>query len=560
MKKRLASLGFAMALEPVPNFGGPAANDLGHDIGTDGGHYGDSGASMRKTTSSHTAGRSAHTTGNAAAPSSPLMQRPMKRQRVDSPLPAKLYVDPPTSRDAMPPPQKPVSRMRSVRKIFPTLRKKFAGGRSTPAPEVQCSNDDDVGMYEDEYSAQPQAQHDYRDDAPYMSGALPVERPSHASDNRASQLLSSVGIDSERPDFTFRASSPVKMSQQSSHHQPVQLPTEPSYIRLMDGLSRDNGMELGLKDPRDDGRSSYQTSEHNRQVASYDKDRHRYEESGGQEDWSLGPSSHRQIPNGPYFSAGSYLDSPQYTRTDKYHDRPSQGWAPNPVTPAPRRHQQPSPQIESVVSPHVQNSNHVISRISRHRIAEPQDSSHHSVASRSPGPQKVGPESHWQPRGLNGLSFFESPVLSRRPPVPHSYQRQQSNRPPPSSQYQSRNLDPDGFITRPEAGQSPFFRDSAYGSSRERPIYSRQQHTQPKGTILFPSFSRSSYPRAGQAPSAMPSIVSGRSPVRTQPQWQALQRMGVRSSRHEFSGVAGSTYAGSTSNLFPSAGRRSVRR
>lgn len=563
MKKRLASLGFAMALEPIPNFSGILPNELDRDMARDNDHYGDSSASLRKTASSHTAGRSAHTSGNPmTAPSSPFNQRPTKRQRIDSPLPGNMQVDLPTSRDAMPPPKKPLSRMRSVRKIFPTLRKKFSSGRSTPAPEVQCSEGDDMAMYEDDQWEEPEQhfQQENRGAAPYMSGALQVGQPSQSPNPRGSHLLSSIGIDSEKPDFTFRASSPLETSKRNSSHKPVQIPTERSYIRLMDGLSRDDGFELGLRDPRDSRPSIHEPSQTNRQVASYDRDERRHEDLGGQENWRGGHLSCYH-PTGPYLSAGAHLDSPHFTRTDNYHDRALQPLALNPITPTPRRHQQPGHQAESVVSHNDENSNTLMSRTSYNRIAEYQDSSNRSIAYRSTKPQMVDSEPRWkEPRGLNGLSFFESPVITKRQPAQLIQHTQQIDHPPPSRRYQNRNVNTTGYITKPQAGQSPFFYDSAYGSSRERPIYSRQRHTQPKAAIPFPSFNRSFYSRAGQGPSTMPSVIPGRSPVRTQPQWQRLQRMGVRSSRNDFDGVAGNSYSRPLQVLLPGTGRRTVRR
>jgi hypothetical protein len=569
MKKRLASLGFAMALEPVPNLAGLNPNELDHDTRPSG----DSGASLRKTASSHTAGRSAHTSGNpTTAPSSPFMQRPAKRQRVDSPLPGNNHVDAPTSRDAMPPPKKPLSRMRSVRNMFPSLRKKFGVGRSTPLQEPEYSNSEDVAMYEDEQWDDPvqestgldqaSARQNHRHDTLYMSGALPVERSSHIPDSRGSQLLSSIGVGNQHPDFTFRAPSPVEVSQRGSDHQPVQLPTEPSYIRLMDGLSHDNQMELGLRDPRDD-RNNQQLAHSSQQIPSYRQNGRREEKVIGRAGWRAGHGSHQQSTNGPYLSAGTQFNTAPFARADRPYTGPLQDRSLNPITPAPRRQQhQPSQHVESVVSPYMENSSHVISRLSNHKIAEPQGSSNRSVAYRSPRSRMEDPGIRWrEPPGLNGLSFFESPVISSGQPAQYSHQRQQIDLPPPSRHYQSRNLNSDGFITRPEAGRSPFFRDSAYGSPRERPTpYSRQQHTQPRAEIPFSSINRSSFPRASQIQSSMPSVISGRSPVRTQPQWQGLQRMGVRSSRHEFSSIAGNSFANPSGDLFPGKGRRSVRR
>jgi hypothetical protein len=161
---------------------------------------------------------------------------------------------------------------------------------------------------------------------------------------------------------------------------------------------------------------------------------------------------------------------------------------------------------------------------------------------------------------VNELSFFESPVISKQRPVQHSQERYQVDHPPPSRQYQGRNLNSRGYVTRPDAHRSPFFRDSAYGTSRDRPTYSRQQHMPATTAISFPSFNRSSYTRTGQLTSSMPSITLSRSPTRTQPQWQGLQRMGVRSSRNGFGNSTSNGFVDSQRCDFPSTVRRSIRR
>jgi hypothetical protein len=557
-----------MALEPVPNLKGFDLDALDDDGGMNGDYHDTPGGSMRKATSSHTAGRSAHRSGNATmAPSSPFMHRPLKRQRVESPLPKHMQVEPTTSRDAMPPPQKPLSRMRSVRKMFPTLRKKFTSGRVTQASDYDVRSGDDVQMYGDEGHGST-ARDDLRDETPYMSGALPVVSPSRGSNRRGPEQLSSVGVDNNATDFTFRATSPVRVNQRSNNHQSSQLPTEPSYIRLMDGLSQDNGFELGLKDPRGENPNTHQFEEEFRQVKSY-----------GQNPRSYGGTSHKEFRNpeqlsqhhsshDPYLLAGSHRGSVRTSRTNHYHDSISQESSNNPVTPAPRRYVQPGHQVENVVSPYVQRNNRTPSHFSRPRIAETQDSSNHFAGYRSREPRIIEPEtSRHELRGLNGLSFFESPVIFKDRSYRGHYERQHIDRPPPARHYQSRNLSSSGLIIRPEVARSPFFRDSdsdsdsdsAYGSSRPQPSYSTPQQVYSNPTVPFPSssFSNPSRSRTGQIPAAMPSIVTGRSHVRTQLQWEALQRMGVRSSRHEFSK---NSHAGPNRGLYSSAGRRSVRR
>jgi hypothetical protein len=281
---------------------------------------------------------------------------------------------------------------------------------------------------------------------------------------------------------------------------------------------------------------------------------------GGQQAWTSERSSHHRNPNGTYRSAGARLNSPSLARTDKYHDRTLQLQGRTPVTPAPRIHHEANHQIENVVSPFLGNNNYAFSRIPNNRFAEPQDSSNRSIVYRSPRFRMEEPESRWrEPRGLHGLSFFDSPVFSGTQ-LNQNSKGDRSDRPSPSRRHQSRNVNTNEYIVKPEGGRSPFFRDSAYGSSRERRVYSRQHHVQPKAAIPFPSSNRSAYSRVGQVPSAMPSIVSDRSPVRTQPQWQGLQRMGVRSSRHDFSNIAGDAYASSNRISFPGVGRCRVRR
>jgi hypothetical protein len=569
MQERLASLGFAMALEPVPNLKGFDLNVLDEDGGLNIDYYGTAGASLRKMTSGHTVGRPAHTSGDrTTAPASPFLQRPTKRRRVDSPLPNNIKIEQPVGRNTMPPPQKPVSRMRSMRKILPTLRKKLTGGQSSAASDIDYSNSDDMQMFEDghcddaAYSSigqssrfrhdQAEVREDYRHETSYMSGALPIKRSSQARSNGGQHFPSSVSID-DGPGFTFGAASPLKMSDRSNSHQPVQLPTEPSYIRLMDGLSRDNGVELGLKDPRAN-QANTPRPRADKQGEPFAEDRRRFPEVGGQEDWGEARPSHYHSQNEASFPAGPHFNSMHQTQINTSANGDFRNLAMEPITPAHRRHQQPGHRIENVVSPNIDITNRSISPIFKPRIAEPQDSSTLFVAYRSPRPQMAEPDARWRDRNvLNGLSFFESPVLSRNQST-HSHREQQPLAP---RHYQSRNLDSSGYFIRPDTDRSPFFRDSAYGSSGDKPTYSREQPTHKRSSIPFSSFNRPSHHRTGRIPSAMPSIVSS---VRTQPQWEGLQRMGVRSSRRDFSGIEGNTYISPSRKLFSNAGRMSIRR
>ncbi|RYF33264.1 MAG: hypothetical protein EOO38_30290 [Cytophagaceae bacterium] len=163
-----------------------------------------------------------------------------------------------------------------------------------------------------------------------------------------------------------------------------------------------------------------------------------------------------------------------------------------------------------------------------------------------------------EPLSVNGLSFFDSPVIAEQRPVHRSQERYQIDHPPPLRH--SRQSDPNyrTYTTRPHAERSPFFRDSAYGSSLDRPTYYRRQHVPETTAIPFPSLERTPFTHTGQRQLApnMPSIISSRSPIRPQPQWEGLKRMGVRSSRNEFGGS--SMYPGR--DLLSDVARRSVRR
>jgi len=568
MQKRLAQLGFAMALEPVPNFKGINPHAFDSDEGSPE-RSGRSDGKLRTTASSHTAGRSAHTTGRlGTASSGSFVPRPMKRQRLDSPLPANTQAGHPSSRDAMPPPPKPMSRMQSMRKMFPSLRKKFSSDRSRSAADGSFEDDADVQMYDNghwqdvEVSRHP-GRDDFRGETPYMSGALPVEQAHQASDVRGSQLLASAGLQDNRSDFTFRASSPVKTDKQISGHRTIHLPTEPSYIRLMDGLSRDNGMELGLKDPREQTNTDYRNDGRNRQVLPAYRHERNAERVDYQGPLDLGhPFMHQSPHRSPAFvDARRYPSSDHQTNeyTNRAHGMPDLG----PTTRAPRRQQNPGHQIESVVSPYFRTGHNQARVHPSPGRAELQDSSDHFGDYRSRRPRTNQPQAGWvEARSLNGLSFFDSPVDSRNEPIEVDRRRRLVELAPTlySHQHQRRHLNSRGFIIRPEEGRSPYTSDSAYWSSQNREFYNRDAPNYSQVAVDVPPAYRPSRSRIGQVPSIMPSIVSSRPPARVQPQWENLQRAGVRSSRNAFSSVVGNNNAAPSRNVFPSADRRNVRR
>jgi hypothetical protein len=351
------------------------------------------------------------------------------------------------------------------------------------------------------------------------------------------------------------------LNDRGSDLQPVQLPSEPSYIRLMDGLSRDTGFELGLKDPRENVTRTYHLTGEHRQVLCDGPGFREYEKSGNREDWSRGPPfQQHQSDREPSFTNGSSLESRRELQTNRYHNRTHQNATHNPVTPAPQGYPQSGQQIESVVSPYVEGISRNTPQFLNPRIAEPQHSSNRSVDYRSRAFPRLDPTPRWsEPKGLNSLSFFNSPVIPERRSQQDSQECQQYNT-APLSHHQNRNLNSSGFRNRPQAERSPFFRDSAYGSSRDRPTHFEHQRTQSNAAIPFPSFHRSQYSRTGQVPSNMPSIVSNRSPVRRESQWKTLQQVGVRSSQQKFDTNAGNGFSLSTRTINSSAGRRNVRR
>jgi hypothetical protein len=284
------------------------------------------------------------------------------------------------------------------------------------------------------------------------------------------------------------------------------------------------------------------------------------QEMENQKRWGLGHPFMHQSPFGSSVSVEIRPNRSTYNGTNGHTNRVYSQPPFGPTTPAPRRHQNPGHQIESVVSPFFRSSQNQAPVHSRPSVAEPQDSSNRSAAFQSQRSRMSDLQAGWrEPRSLNGLSFFDSPVNSRNEPIiSHQVRRIVELEPtPPSHHYQSRHLDSRGFITRPE---TPYVGDSAYGSSQNRPSYSRQAPRHSQTAISLPHFSRSSVSRIGQVSSSMPFIISSQSLASTQPRWENLQRAGVRSSRNTFGSIAGNAFAAPSRTLFSGAGRRSVRR
>ncbi|KZM22033.1 zinc ion binding [Ascochyta rabiei] len=350
MKERLSSLGFAMALEPVPNYSQLTSDDL-NEMESIAEIYLEDHGCFQKSSSSHTAGRSAHTSGNeAVAHPFTSSDRPLKRRRVDSPLPYDMNVDASNSRDAMPPPSKIPSRIRSVRGLIPNIRKKFSSRQSIP--KMQRANNGDVRMYDQGHwrsavkfpigDSCSSTHHDIRSEPPYMTGALPVEPTSQAS-----HLFTNLGSHTNASDFTFRASSPVKMNRGQSEDQQARLPTEPSYLQLMDGLSHDSDFELGLTDPRRNATRQCEAGSIVKPFFQNPQGQRRPTEVNTQQRWGLGHAFLHQSPNGPPKLAG-YQRSALYREPKAHFSRAQYDPSVGAASPASNPVQQPARQIGNV--------------------------------------------------------------------------------------------------------------------------------------------------------------------------------------------------------------------
>lgn len=560
MKDRLSKLGFAMAVEPIPNHSQVTSDDL-NEIESIAGSYLEDDRRFQKSSSSHTAGRSAYTSGNGADPQHFMSSdRPTKRQRVDSPLPCEMNVDLPSSRDAMPPPSKPLSKMRSMRKLIPSIRKKFSSSRS--ATKVYQQNNGDTHMYDNPQcrdaagaNDDQSSRHDWRSDTPYMTGALPAKQASQGP-----QLLASLGEHGNASEFSFRASSPVKMDGGGGSHQPVQLPTGPSYLRLMDGLSHDNSFELGLKDPRKHASNRYSTSNTGRTPISTPQNQRHSPESSSQRRWGLGHAFLHQSPNATPKLVSHHQYAPPLSISQGPFSREHYDPPPGLSNSASNQPQQLIRQVENVVSPFFGRSRYDAPISPRPRIAEIQTSSHRFGASQSQRHLTSQVPLDWrETRRLDETSFQDSRLNLRNEPVLHdSYRRPLEHT--PSEDYPAQYMNSRILMTRPKMHQASFVNNSGYDSQEHvRPTFSRQRQVQQQ-LARQPSSSNRALPRIGQLPSVMPSIISSHSPVRNRSQWEVLQRAGVRSSRHEYGGMRGSSVRSVSTNPFARVERRSVKR
>lgn len=566
MRQRLAALGFQMPLEPL-SFNGLPFDEEELKPGR---------SATTLVASNYTAGRSSDTLVHSEAPmlSSP-KTRPLKRQRVDSPrvdpnihaLPSQQHeLD---SRDLMPPPAKPLSRMKSIKKFLPTLRRKASNGRASPALNSGSDPVSDIHMYDNGHwqnlhrsrlttinSERPPTRHGppARRETPYMTGALPVGHAPRLTSSPRPQMILSSGVNRGSAEFSFR--SPIRPTQQ----QRDPLPSEPSYIRLMDGLARDTGMDLGLIDPRQNGLQELSHEEGQCEEAQSSPIRNRGIDD--QKRWSYGHAFLHQPPNDLSSPVLRHSNQQESHLVNDSNIGPFYNPTMDPITPAPRPFQQPA---ETVVSPFFKSSSGVSHSCLRDGVTEREDSSLQPFSGYQSQKSRMPPaQSDWrEPRGLNGLSFFNSPINARHELIdPNSQYVKSDSLVRPDRPNIARNLDSRGFIVRSDVGRSTFRTESAYGSlggdTFSRPT---QGSTRPAPSFL--AFNRSSHSRAAPLPSSMPSIVSNQRSVvlSSQANWDHLAHAGVRTGRPTTQiRVPRNTFVSPTKNIFSSSGRRIVRR
>lgn len=552
-----------MSLEPIPQF-------TGHFPLDDDGNFVEDPHGGRKTGSSHTSGRSAHGTaldeGVGEEPS--VNFRPLKRSRIDSPAQTNIMHAAPSRRDTMPPPPKPLSKMKSIKKLIPSLRHKFSNGRSAEPLARKPTPDTDVQMYDDsqweigtslppiDIDERPSTRRGLESEAPYMTGTLPADVSRLMDMPLQSGLLSGLGVHGNESKFTFEAPSHMNKSRQDAEKN--KLPTEPSYIRLLDDLGQPTDLDLGLDDPRHRSQNERSASKQHTQKLRQVKPRIQTQQDPKQ--WNFGHAFLEQSPVNANPISAQRFPIFRYSREDEtvknYQDRIPM----NSTTPALIRTQRPADEVDHVVSPFLGSSSRHSQPFSRPQFAEPDISLDRSGTYRSR--RNPFPVTDWrEPRNLNGLSFFSSPVNRWNERIESGQGPKVENHSTPSTQHRARHINSQGFLVRPDARQSPMQHDdTTYGSFIRPSPHSIQQQSQP--AVPFLSFNRSSHSRttATRLPSAMPSIITGCSPVRRRDHAEGLGRLGVRSSQHSRLNVSNSAIANPARPSYSSADRRVIRR
>jgi hypothetical protein len=458
MSERLNRLGFGALLEDLSNYDRPEQlQGLANDI--------KSSANGINNSLMHTLSDRTHPSIGSAAtlvdtqPHLSPEGRPKKRMRVFSSLGLRpeqeRNLD---SRDQMPPPSKPFSRFGSMKKAFNSFRKKDFEGRATSAlsfntgevvQDAQIHDQGTGNQLGSGYDRPFTRQGIQRSETPRMSGALPT-----GSVKKSPNRYSVGSITSSKGQFTFR--SPIEFTRSS----PNNLPNKPSYMHIMDGLGQSNGMDLGLKDPRQNNarpnHPGHQMSGHQmngHQMSGHQMNGHQmnghqmnghqmngaHQSSIPRENGNFGHPFLHQSPKDPKEIARGHpqpLRSNPVTQADiEMLNQVST----NPVTPTPRRLQKAAaPEDEdSVVSPFFKSSSRFSqshlpqSRFphspARSGVAYPTDRRHPLDACQSlrPAPLRLPQTrsaSSWtEGRSLNGLSFFNEPLDRRNQPINDRY-------------------------------------------------------------------------------------------------------------------------------------------
>ncbi|KAJ4994194.1 hypothetical protein SVAN01_00023 [Stagonosporopsis vannaccii] len=552
MKERLSSLGFAMALEPVPNFTQLTSDEFNELEGISEA-YAEDEKHSQNTFSIPAAVRSAHTSTNPFTSH----DRPLKRQRVDSPLPPGIQIEAPSSRDMMPPPPpKPMSKMHSVRRFFPIVRKKMSSSRSS-SKEVQ-NHDGDVQMYDNTHwqdaiisrvsNEQSSPHQDMRSEPPDIPSTLqPEDLP------QRSLIPASIGTDSDGSMFSFCASPSVNMNSVRNGDQHVKLPTAPSYLNLMDNFARDNRIELGLRDPRQSTSNQGEAQEAFRPNASIPQTRIQTQEGSNQQLWRLGHAFLHQSPNGASSPTNSQQHTSPVRKYNGFFNRAQYNSTIGSRSPDRAHLQQPTQHVQDVVSPFFGRSHYDAPLPPQPRITETQTSTHRFAASPSRGhPASRDIAACHESGCLNGLSFMDSPFDSHNEPVYKQY-------PLHVTTQSYRNLD---TLSSQSALHEPFFLGNRkYKSwSQPRSALSRQQHTPFHSNPPPPlSLSRISLAGIGRLAPDMPTAVLAHSLERNRMQWDTLQQAGVRSSRQVYSRRPVGSSRSSSANPFARIKRGSVR-
>ncbi|KAF2275222.1 uncharacterized protein EI97DRAFT_81631 [Westerdykella ornata] len=559
MRTRLASLGFQMHFEPLAfdKYKPPSVDDDGDGYGDDRHRSG--------TASNFTGHRSADTLVNSEHPMTSSSQaRPLKRQRRDSPsltydLGAGRKQHMVDDRAQMPPPEKPLSRMRSVKKLFPTLRKKTSSPYTSPTDDNSPDYPSHLNMGE----GRDVENNSFK----FGTGSLfrrrhIIQEETHQA-SRAHQRIDAarsvvpeqqMGCSRGFHVFSFR--SPV----QPSPSRRTLLPNEPSYIRLMDPLSQDSRLELGLMDPRQRhaGNDTNQLN-HNTEYQREFQPEAEQEGQGEGSRWRSGQTFVSQSLNDP--AASTYDSSNHYRPNPPRESVGGQGsrYHANPLTPAPQRTVNPGHMEESVVSPFFKSSSRASQRFSRPGVNQLNISSpRHSSIYPYRG-QKVAVQADWhEPRGLNGLSFFASPVNTKNEPI-LQHPGDMSTFGLTDRHYMAHRATPLGLSSRAHQQAQPIDRQSYQPA--ERLSYPKQFQPLHRSSALPPQSSRQHLSRPAALPQTLPSIV--RDNRTAQGHYGGPSYSGIRASRNHL--VAPSygrrdMHMSNSRGLFSSAGQRSVRR